>query len=139
MDSLQAIELRRLLPPSVKFAEAIPRDFVYRHPSVLKLTEAFEAVHRKRELVQSVDLRQKMVDDFAEQYSLRTGQPDSTPRQAMTKKQGKEIDCVVLLNGSTCGLKATLKEPVRLKRTNISMTATASHWRSRRQANWSFR
>lgn len=92
MDSLQAVELRRLLLPSIESAEAIPRDFVYRHPSVLELAEAIESVHRKQELDQPVDVRQKMVDGFVEQYSLRT------------QKQGKEENYVVLLTGSTGSL-----------------------------------
>lgn len=65
MDS-QAVELRRLLLPSIESAEAIPRDFVYRHPLVLELAEATEAVKRNQELVQPADVRQKMVDDFVE-------------------------------------------------------------------------
>ena len=90
MDFLQAVELRRLLLPSIECAESIPRDFVYRPPSVLGLAEAMEAVHSKQELAQPVDARLKMVDESVEHYSLRTQQPDSTPRQPMTQKQGKE-------------------------------------------------
>ena len=92
MDSLQAVELRRLLLPSIEFAESIPRDFVYRHPSVLKLAEAIEAVNRKQELAQPVDDRQKMVDNFVKQYSLQTQQ------------QGQEKNFVILLTGSTGSL-----------------------------------
>ena len=104
MDSLQAVELRRLLLPSIESAKAIPRDFVYRHPSVLELAEAIGAVHHKQDLAQPVHVRQKMVDGFVEQYSLRTQQPDSTARQAMTQNQGKEESCIVLLTGSTGSL-----------------------------------
>ena len=104
MDSLQAIELRRLLLPSVEFADSIPRDFVYRHPSVLELAEAIEAVDRKQGLAQPVDVRQKIVDDFVEQYSLRIQQPNSTPYQLKTQKQGQEENFVILLTGSTGSL-----------------------------------
>ena len=48
MDSLQAVELRRLLLPSIEHAESIPQAFVYRHPSVLELAEAIEYVNRKQ-------------------------------------------------------------------------------------------
>lgn len=104
MDSLQAVELRRLLLPSIESAKSIPRDFVYRHPSVLELAEAIETVNRKQDLAQSLDVRQKMVDDFVEQYSLRAQQPDSTPRQPMTQKQRPEENFVILLTGSTGSL-----------------------------------
>ena len=89
MDSLQAVALRRLLLPSTGSAEKVPRDFIYRHPSVLQLAEAIEATHRIDEPNQPSDIRQKMVDHFAEQYILRT------------QKQG---DYVVLLTGSTGSL-----------------------------------
>ena len=104
MDSLQAVELRRLLLPSIESAESIPRDFVYRHPSVLELAEAIEAVNREQDLVQPVNVRQKMVDDYVDQYSLRTQQPGSTSRQPMTQKQGHENNFVILLTGSTGSL-----------------------------------
>lgn len=92
MDSLQAVELRRLLLPSIESAESIPRDFVYRHPSVLKLAEVIEGFNRKQELAQPVYDRQKMVDDFVEQYSLQT------------QEQGHEETFVILLTGSTGSL-----------------------------------
>ena len=104
MDSLQAVELRRMLLPIIESAELVPRDFVYRHPSILKISEAIEAIHRKQEPVQSVDLRQKTVDDFVEQYSLRTQQPDPTHYQGIIRKQRKEENHVVLLTGSTGSL-----------------------------------
>ena len=65
-----------------------------------------------------------MVDDFVEEYSLRTQQVDSTQRQSITQKQGKEVKFVILLVGSMgsigCHLIAHLarlpifKEVVRL-------------------------
>ena len=104
MDSLQAVELRRLLLPSIESAESIPRDFVYRHPSVPELAEATEAVNCKQEPAQSLNVRQKMVDDFVEQYNLRAQQPDSMLHQPMTQKQRPDENFVILLTGSTGGL-----------------------------------
>ena len=104
MDSLQAVELRRLLLPSIPFVEPIPRDFVYRHPSVLELAEAIEGANRKQELAQPGDVRQKMVDEFVDQYSLRTQQPESIPRQPMTQTQRQGENVVILLTGSTGSL-----------------------------------
>ena len=102
MDSLQAVELRRLLLPSIQSAQVTPRDFVYRHPSVSELAEAIQATHRKQKLAQSVDVRQRMIDDFVEQYSLRSQQSDPMPRQGTTQKHEK--NSVVLLTGSTGSL-----------------------------------
>ena len=102
MDSLQAVELRRLLLPSIRSAEVIPRDFVYRYPSVSELAEAIQATHRKQKPAQSVDIRQMMVDDFFERYSLRTQQSDLTHRQGTTQEHGENH--VVLLTGSTGSL-----------------------------------
>jgi len=92
MDSLQATELRRLLLPIMESAEAVPRDFVYRHPSVMELAEAIQDSHHKQQSSQTGETRQKMVEGFVEQYSLRTQQ------------SGEEKDCVVLLTGSTGSL-----------------------------------
>ena len=92
MDSLQALALRRLLLPSIESADAIPLDFVYRHPSVLQLAEAIKATAHIEESIQKGDIRQKMVDDFADKYSLRT------------QKQRTEENHVVLLTGSTGSL-----------------------------------
>ena len=102
MDSLQAVELRRLLLPSIQSAETIPRDFVYRYPSVSEIAEAIEAKHCKQDFDQTVDVRQKMVDDFVEQYSLRTQHSDPTHREGTLQEQGEK--CVVLLTGSTGSL-----------------------------------
>ena len=92
MDSLQAIELRRLLLPSIESVELIPRDFIYRHPSVMELAEAIEATYHDQKLDGSARSRQELVDSFVEQFSLRT------------QKQGKAKYFVVLLTGSTGSL-----------------------------------
>lgn len=92
MDSLQAVELRRLLLPNMESAEAMPRDFVYRHPSIVELAEAIEATYHHLKPDESADVRQELVHGFVEQFSLRT------------QEQGNEEEFVVLLTGSTGSL-----------------------------------
>ncbi|KAL8829339.1 MAG: hypothetical protein Q9191_002068 [Dirinaria sp. TL-2023a] len=88
MDSLQAIELRRLLLPNIESARQVPRDFIYRHPSVMELAEAIEATYREQKFDILVESRQELVDGFVERFSLQT------PKR----------DFVILLTGSTGSL-----------------------------------
>ena len=74
VDSLQAIRLRRYriacIPDSrnMPLSESMPRDFVYRHPSIPQTAVAL----KDRQGLKSVPVsQQSQIDEFVNLYSLR--------------------------------------------------------------------
>jgi thioester reductase-like protein len=98
MDSLQALQLRRLLLALVHMskksssrllvqAESISRDFVYRNPSVSKLAAALQGNNSTE--------HEDMIDRFVDLYAIRSQDPGPvTPDEGST----------ILLTGSTGSL-----------------------------------
>ena len=104
MDSLQATRLRRILISSIPIeflsgstpaAEQIPRDFVYKHPSISKMTQALRA-DQKSDI--QIEDREQQMRKLADQYSSVSSASSDWPSQ----------DNVILLTGSTGSLGTQL-------------------------------
>ena len=101
MDSLQAIRLRRYLiaciPDSrnISLSESMPRDFVYRHPSIRQIAEALKDPQGLTGVPVS---QQSQIDEFVNLYSLRDSDSDHE----------RLSGSVVLLTGSTGSLGSHL-------------------------------
>lgn len=102
MDSLQALQLRQLLLSLVHMskessselvhAESIPRDFVYRNPSVSKLAASLRG--------KSSTNHEDLIDKFVDLYTIWPQVPGAVTPGAVTPDEGSTI----LLTGSTGSL-----------------------------------
>ena len=106
MDSLQATRLRRMLiaatgdVPGERDHIAIPRDFVYSHPSISQLVAALQQPSSSNFIPRSN--REALMKDYMRQYSSSLLQEPYTAKQFSGS--------VVLLTGSTGNLGAFLLE-----------------------------
>ena len=98
MDSLQAVKLRRLilssipnLPAAASKAERVPRDFVYRNPTVTQLAKALKNSTQ-------ISSHEGSIDHLVEQFSFKAGKASVGP----------EVGAVVLMTGGTGSLGSCL-------------------------------
>ena len=97
MDSLQAVQLRRLiisslpnLPKSALKAEIVPRDLIYQSPTVAQLAKALKAPMVSAKL----STNDNSVDHLVEQFSIKADKALERP----------EVGVVVLMTGGTGSL-----------------------------------
>lgn len=108
MDSLQAVRLRRFLlqlAPEARgsspVAETIPRDFVYRHPSISKIAGVFRG---DEEPIGRLITRQETIERFVQLYSTTQLDQESLRIDLRFAGANKQSQSVVLLTGSTGSL-----------------------------------
>lgn len=108
MDSLQAVRLRRFLlqlapedPGASPAAKTIPRDFVYRHPSISKIARVFRGAEEPDGRLLT---RQETIERFVQLYSTAQQERESLGIDFGFAEACKQSQSVVLLTGSTGSL-----------------------------------
>ena len=96
MDSMQAMQLRRILMACWPYPDRkpLPKDFVYRNPSVANMTNAIKAYSNRDVNVRDLPDRAKQINEMVSRFS--TEKPSG-------RKAGN-LGAVILLTGSTGSL-----------------------------------